>query len=536
MNNASKTKSGKFDSATAILILALQVALYVTSATAIFRDVSRKAGLIYSEGPWVKYGGASVADLDGNGCPDLLLGHHTKGPGMEIYFNHCNGTFSRSPFRRYRDIHAITPIRLYASHKALHFIISLGGMNGRDPKGSLLIRVRPDASVVDITPQSGLSKLRQRGRGAVSLNLRAWKPWKLNGFADVLLPSAKVRGVKSSHVALAARPRGFLKRRYLSGDFPKNDDHYIAPVDAKSDGRMDVLALHECRIYQVVANYKLKDISKSVFPDWGLDEPLHGVSSMAEADFNNDGVWDLYLARATTGSLSWLNGNRRGGNISDILMLGTRAGKYEDVSKEARIPKSSQSRGVTVGDFNNDGYVDIFLVQYNSRDVFYMNNGDGTFHRKPASWFKRGRAVGDMATAVDYDMDGKLDLVISEGHWGDPKLGGFYRIMKNFLSDFIKDKKGIKRRRRFLLVRVGSSPSNRVSSMHAVVRVRAGKLNMMRRVGAPGVAVSVSYIELVHFGLGFAPVAKQVKVTWTDGTTLSRWNVKANSRITIGRV
>lgn len=518
------------------VVVPILILLLVRQGNAQFRDVSRKAGLIYKEGPWAKYGGASIADLDGNGCPDLMLGHHTKGPHMELYFNNCNGTFTRSSFRRSRDIHAITPVRLHASHKTMHFIISLGGMRGTDPKGSLLIRVRPDSSVIDITPQSGLARLKQRGRGAVVLNLRPRKPWKLDGFADVLLTSAKVRGVKSSHVTLTARPKGYFKRKYLSGDFRRRDDHYVAPIDAKNDGKMDILSLHESRVYQVSSGFRLMDITKRVFPDWGLKEPLHAVSAMAEADVNNDGKFDLYLARASSGSLEWLDGTPRGSNVSDILMLGTSSGKYKDVSREARIPMGTQTRGVTAGDFNNDGYVDFLLIRYTGRDVFYMNKGDGTFWRKPAPWFKRGRAVGDMATAVDYDRDGKLDLVISEGHWSEPKLGGYYRIMKNVFSDYGRDKKGRKRRRRFLLVRVGSSPSKRASSLHAVVKVKAGKLNMIRRVGAPGVAVSVSYIELVHFGLGFAPVAKYVKVTWTDGTSVSRWNVRANSRITIGRV
>lgn len=518
------------------VIFALQLVLATATACAHFKDVSHKVGLKYDEGPWTKYGGASIADLDGNGCPDLLLGHHTKGPGTELYFNQCNGTFVRSSFRVFRDVHALTPVRLHASYKSLHFIVSLGGMNGKDPKGSFLIRVREDGSVVNVTARSGLSRLHQRGRGAVPIDMHFRKPWKQNGFVDVLLPSAKVRAVKSPHVALSARPGGWLQRQYLSGDFRNENINYVAAVDAGSDGLMEVLSLHECRLYRVSAKFTLTDISHRVFPNWDSEKPLHGVAAVAEADFNNDLRWDLYLARASTGDLEWLQRGRGHYNASDVLMFGTRDGKYEDVSRTARVPRETQSRGVTAGDFDNDGYVDVVLVQHTGRDIFLMNNGDGTFRARKAPWFKRGSAHGDMATAVDYDGDGRLDLVLSEGDWGRPKYGGYYRVMKNFISLYATDRKGRRRRRNFLLVRVGSSPSKRASSLHAVVHVVAGNLRMMRRVGAPGVAVSVSYIELLHFGLGFARSVKSVRVTWTDGSSLTRWNVKANMRITVGHV
>lgn len=516
-------------------VFLLQAALFAVSVLGQFRDVSLQAGLIYNEGRALKYGGASIADLDGNGCPDLLLGHHTNGPGLEIYFNNCNGTFTRSPFRKNHDIHAVTPYRAHASDKSMHFIISLGGNRGRNPRGSTLIRVSSDRSVADVSSQSGLLKLYQRGRGGLALDLHFRKRSNSDGYTDILLTSHKVLGVKSSHAALTTQARSFLKKKHLSGDFVKENTHYIAPIDVRSDGRIEVLGLRECRVYEVVAPFKLKDITKRVFPKFEFSDPLHGVSAAAEADFNGDGRWDLYLARGARGDLSFLERNGRRISISDIVMFGTSDGKYKDMSRSAGIATKTHSRGVTTGDFDNDGDVDILVITFTGRDLFYMNNGDGTFQRRVAPWFKRSGAHGDTATAVDYDGDGRLDVVLSEGDWGDHKYAGFYRIMKNFMPYYAKDGKGRRRRRNYLLVRVGSSLSLRASSMHAVVEVWTGNQKLIRRVGAPGVSVSVSYIELVHFGLGFAPVAKRVKVTWIDGSTVSRWNIRANSRITIGR-
>lgn len=521
-----------------LLYAAVTLCTLAAPASAVFfQDVSRAAGLDYSRGKWLKYGGAAVADLDGDGCPDLLLTHHGAGRQPELYFNKCDGTFSKKALRIYADIHGLTPIRLNARDARMHFLVTSGGARGNDPQGSRLFAVTWNRAVVEVTRQRGLGRLFQRGRTALSVDLAP--PWlvkkrKNAGGRDLLITSASIGGVSTAKAAFRTTYSGYLKRGTLSGDFAKEQDvHYVLPVDARNDGVVRILALTRLHVFEPTARFRLSDISKKVLPPKFANGALKGITAAAEADFHNDGLWDVYLARSSKGSVKWFARNNKEFRNFDVLLRGTYSGTFKDASKYAKIPTNTDTSGITTGDFDNDGYVDILLIMFEGPDVFLINNGDGTFSWRKANWRKIGNAAGDMATAVDYDGDGRLDLVISEGDWFDQKKMGFFRIMKN-ITPFFKPNsaKGVGN---YLLVRVGSSKSWRASSLYAVVRVRAGRLKMMRRVGTPGAAVSVSYIETVHFGIARNALVNFVQVTWTDGSKEVRRNIKANHLLKIGR-
>ena len=70
--------------------------------------------------------------------------------------------------------------------------------------------------------------------------------------------------------------------------------------------------------------------------------------------------------------------------------------------------------GVTVGDYNNDGFEDVFITYY-GQNVLYRNNGDGTFTdvTKEAGLLDAAPRFGSGCTFVDYDRDGRLDLFVS---------------------------------------------------------------------------------------------------------------------------
>lgn len=68
--------------------------------------------------------------------------------------------------------------------------------------------------------------------------------------------------------------------------------------------------------------------------------------------------------------------------------------------------------GAAVGDYDNDGYEDLFVTQY-GRNILYHNNGDGTFTDVTAHAGLAGAGWSTSATWVDYDNDGKLDLIVA---------------------------------------------------------------------------------------------------------------------------
>ncbi len=85
--------------------------------------------------------------------------------------------------------------------------------------------------------------------------------------------------------------------------------------------------------------------------------------------------------------------------------------RFKDVTEEAGVGGGAEfGLGVCVGDYDNDGYQDLYLSNY-GQNILYHNNGDGTFTDVTAkAGVGRGRKVGAGACFLDYDNDGHLDL------------------------------------------------------------------------------------------------------------------------------
>ncbi len=132
-------------------------------------------------------------------------------------------------------------------------------------------------------------------------------------------------------------------------------------------------------------------------------------AGVAFIDYDNDGWPDIFL----------VNGSSFDPNVSkaqpgNTLFHNNRDGTFTDVTQKAGLTRSGWGQGVCVGDYDNDGFDDIF-VTYWGADVLYHNNGDGTFTEVG----QRANVAGDPArwstgcAFIDYDRDGKLDLFVT---------------------------------------------------------------------------------------------------------------------------
>jgi len=123
-------------------------------------------------------------------------------------------------------------------------------------------------------------------------------------------------------------------------------------------------------------------------------------------DYDNDGWMDLYLVNA--GPSDFFNPSKK---VCNALYRNNRDGTFTNVTEKAGVTGGGFGMGVAVGDYDNDGWPDLFVTSY-GRCILYKNNHDGTFTdvTKKAGLANPGWTTS--AAWFDYDNDGLLDLFV----------------------------------------------------------------------------------------------------------------------------
>jgi enediyne biosynthesis protein E4 len=126
-------------------------------------------------------------------------------------------------------------------------------------------------------------------------------------------------------------------------------------------------------------------------------------------DYDNDGWLDIFLVNG------WrLEGFPKGEEPACHLFKNNRDGTFTDVTAKAGLARSGWGQGVCVGDYDNDGYEDLFISYY-GQNALYHNNGNGAFTdvTAKAGLTQKTTRWNTGCAFVDYDLDGHLDLFVA---------------------------------------------------------------------------------------------------------------------------
>lgn len=264
-----------------------------------------------------------------------------------------------------------------------------------------------------------------------------------DGWPDILLINSKdwtPRGRKSLHALYRNNKNGtFTNITAGSGLDTEMYGMGVAVGDYDNDGRDDVYitALEGDRLFHGEGGGKFRDVTKMS----GITNANFGTSA-AWFDYDRDGRLDLFVANYVQWNIKgdlWcsLDGATKSyctpesyKGTPSRLYRNVGGGRFEDASRKAGIADpTSKSLGVTVLDYNGDGWSDLFVANDTQPNKLYRNNKNGTFTEEGmlagVAFGEDGVARGAMGVdAADYDRSGKPHLLV--GNFSNQMLGLYY--------------------------------------------------------------------------------------------------------------
>jgi hypothetical protein len=436
--------------------------------------------------------GACVADVDGDGWPDLYV---TALNGNKLYRNRHDGTFA--------------DITQDAGVAAGGFSTGCGFAD-YDRDGDLDLFVSRYVKVdLDHLPQFGKDKTCEYRGIAVQCGPRG-----LPGETDFLY-----RNDGNGHFTDVSVAAGVSDPRAYFG-------MGVSWFDANGDGWPDLYVANDSTpnfLYINQKNGTFKDVAFPAGVAVSADGQEQGSMGVAVGDYDNSGAFSLFVTNFSEEYNALYH--PEGDHFVDMSWR----------SKTAAVSLPFVGWGTAFFDYDNDGLPDLYVVNghvypqldiaklgasagYRQRRLLYHNRGDGTFDEVAAQAgavlmderVSRGSAVGDL------DNDGRLDIVIND-------LDGAPQVLHNELTPAGN----------WLIVTLtGKGPNTQ--AIGAVVTARVGATRMMRLVRSGTSYLSQDDVRQ-HFGLGPAAMVDELDVRWPDDSHTTQTHVKANQILTLAQ-
>jgi tetratricopeptide (TPR) repeat protein len=175
----------------------------------------------------------------------------------------------------------------------------------------------------------------------------------------------------------------------------------IIQADYNNDGCTDILVLRggwevpqRKSLLKNNCDGTFSDVTKAA----GLAEPATSTQTAVWTDINNDGLLDLFVGSE--------NGPAQ-------LFLNNGDGTFKDISHSAGIDQVTYAKGVVAGDYDNDGWPDLYVSNFQGENLLYHNNHDNTFTEVAHDAGVLGNGRGFAAFFFDYDNDGWPDIFVT---------------------------------------------------------------------------------------------------------------------------
>ncbi|MCI0443135.1 CRTAC1 family protein [bacterium] len=320
-------------------------------------------------------------------------------------------------------------------------------------------------------------------------------------------------------------------------------------LDFNNDGKVDVYVIKDG-----APNQLFKNQGKGIFVDVATAAHVNvsgPARSAVAADFNGDGFADLYIVnfraknkllinngngtfRAASGapfvgaSVQAIVGDYNNDQRFDILVVNNGgpsalfkntgndgSGNPKFVKVNAGISGATHGSAASFADFNNDGLLDLVLVQSVGGNILFRNKGDGTFSSVGTVNLNNPRNPTSLTTG-DFNNDGLVDIMIGDGDDTQTNGDTLYKNNSN--------------KNHWLEIALQGTTSNR-SAITAVAFVRKGG-SFQGRIVSGGNGQNQDSLVL-HFGLGANTNVDEIEILWPGGVPQRCLNIKADRIIRV---